>query len=175
MDKMIYSGSIVVASALIAGSLLMPDNAGMWLASTSLAMNIMRGVIIGLMVGLLVTNPPRRREFRLLLGAVSLSFMMWAFGHLWYGSTMVIDSLLFLEAAVSFGLAALEGQPFTVPATERLSATGSRLGATSSMQGLVIPQARLANFVRQAFIAVAIITGIVYKNARPLRVVWHGG
>lgn len=115
----------------------------------------------------------------MLLGAVSVGFVAWSFWHLWNGSTMVIDSLLFLEAAVAFGLAALEGQPLVAPAKNKLATAGKLAGvygsADSSMQGLALSQARVTNFAQQAFIATAIISGVLYKNIRPSRAVWHGG
>lgn len=116
MDKMVYIGAILISLILIAGSVFFPASAVMWLASTSVAMNVARLVLIGMMIGLVVTSPPRRREFRLLLGVIGLAFGSWAVARLLSGSTQVIDALLFLAAAVSFGIAAIEAEPLPAEA-----------------------------------------------------------
>ncbi len=111
MDKAVYAGSIIISLALIAGSVLIPNSAAMWLASTSDIMNIARVILIVMMIGLFVTNPPRSLRFRRILGAVSLSFVGIALVRTFGGSVHIIDALLFFEAAVAFGLAAIEAEP----------------------------------------------------------------
>lgn len=179
MDKTVYAGLILISSILIAGSLWLPEHAGMWLASTSFVMNLARVVLIALMFGLLMTDPPRRRDFRLLLGMTAAVFAAWALGRVWSGSVQVMDALLFLQAAVAFGIAALEVQPLPrVVETEPLTPArlfADKFSATSNMQGLVIPQVRIAEFMQRSVIIAAVVSGAIYHNMRPYRALWRGG
>ena len=108
MDKAVYAGGALIALALIAGSIFIPTSFVMVLASTSLIANIARVIVIGLMIALIVTNPPRSEAFRAVLGVASLSFGYWALMHTLSGTIQLADSVLYLVAAIAFAIEALE-------------------------------------------------------------------
>jgi hypothetical protein len=108
MEKTVYAGGALIAAALIAGSIFIPTSFVMVLASTSLAANIARGIIIALMLGLILTNPPRSHAFRAALAAASVGFLYYAWQHAVSGTIQLADSVLFLQAAIAFAIEALE-------------------------------------------------------------------
>lgn len=108
MDKAVYAGGALIAVALILGSMLIPGSFVMTLASTSTLMNVMRFVIIALMIGLIVTNPPRSRKFRAILAITSVTLLYMAAARALSGTIQVADSVLFLQAGISFAIEALE-------------------------------------------------------------------
>lgn len=124
MNKAVFGGGMLVALSLIAGSLFIPTSFVMVLASTSLAANIARAVVVLLMVGLLVTNPPRSVVFRALLGAASIGFGSWALMHALSGTIQLADSVLYLQAAIAFAIEGLEINYFeTDPGKAQLEAS----------------------------------------------------
>jgi hypothetical protein len=108
MARTTYFCSFLIAFTLVIGSLYFSNNFVMSFASTSLAINVARIVLMGLMLGLMVSEPPRSSEFRSLLGIASITFVYWSLSYALRGSVAIADSLLFLHAALSFGIAALE-------------------------------------------------------------------
>jgi hypothetical protein len=187
VDKTVYSGTILICLVLILGSGWFPDNAAMWLASTSVTMNIARGVIVALMLGLLVTDPPRRQAFRALLGVTALGFLVAAYTRLYSGSINIVDAVLFLEAAISFGLAALEGQPITRPAKvamqplERyaendhmLFRRSFQLAAADGSGMLAIPRHTPAALLSKSIMTISVISGALYQGNHSFRSLWRG-
>ncbi len=118
MDRVLYIVSFVAAILLIVGSRLVPDSAPMWLASTDLSMNLLRGMLAGMMLGLLFTEPPRRLLFRGALGALGILLAIMATVPLLQGSIHIVDVLLFAQASVCFLLAAIEAEP--LPSERRI-------------------------------------------------------
>lgn len=111
MDKTLYATSLLFAVLLIFGSTLIPGSTIMSLASTTTAMEVVRGVLIVAMIALLLSRPPRHWLFRAGLGGIAATFAVITCS-LFVGSSMhVFDMLLFAEAAIAFGLAALEIEP----------------------------------------------------------------
>jgi hypothetical protein len=115
MNKTVYAGAGLIALALLAGSLFIPGSFVMTLASSSVAANVARIVIIGLMIGLIITNPPRSRVFRTALGVASVGFLGYAWNHAMSGTIQLADSILYLQAAIAFAIEALETR---VPVTD---------------------------------------------------------
>jgi hypothetical protein len=110
MDKTVYAGTSLIALALLAGSFFIPSSFVMVLASTSLVANVARIVVVLLMIGLIVTNPPRSRGFRATLAAASVGFLYYALAHALSGTIQIADSVLYLVAAISFAIEALESR-----------------------------------------------------------------
>jgi hypothetical protein len=108
MDKAVYGGGALIALALIAGSIFIPNSFVMVLASTSLVSDIARVIMVALMVALIVTNPPRSEVFRSALAVASFSFAYYALAHAFSGTIQLADSVLYLQAAIAFAIEALE-------------------------------------------------------------------
>jgi len=178
VDRTVYSGTILICLTLIAGSIWFPENAAMWLASTSVIMNMARVVVIGLMLGLIFTDPPRQRAFRLLLSGAALGFLIIALQRTFGGSTQLVDALLFLEAGVAFGLAAAEGNVLALAEEPAPVSTPKLFGhqqyrAISVNPSLVAPQRRLVRLFMQTLRVAS--AGALYENTRPTRILWRGG
>jgi hypothetical protein len=108
MTRLTYFGSFLIAAALVGGSLLFSGSFVMTFASTSIGINIARIILMALMLALMLSEPPRSAAFRALLSMASACFVLWAFNYAMRGSVAIADSILFLHAALSFGIAALE-------------------------------------------------------------------
>jgi hypothetical protein len=108
MTRMTYFGSFIIAAALLVGSLFFSDSFVMTFASTSTGIDIARIILMVLMLGLMFSEPPRSAKFRTVLAMASGCFVFWALNYAMRGSVAIADSVLFLHAALSFGIAALE-------------------------------------------------------------------
>jgi hypothetical protein len=108
MAKFTYVGSLLIAVTLIVGSFYFPQSFIMSFVSSSAAMIAARTILAALMIGLIVTNPPRSKAFRTMLGAASAGLFMLAVGDIFSGTIQIADSILFLHAALSFAIASLE-------------------------------------------------------------------
>lgn len=164
----------------MAGSVWFPGDASMWLASSSQPMNVARGVLIILMAGLLLTNPPRRREFRAVLGVVSLGFAAWGINWLFSGTVALIDTLVFLEGSIAFALAAIEAEPVPVPklslakTNEVPNAFAQNFHTASATPEFVLPSARIAERIQRAVLMGAVVTGALAQSSKPYRELWRG-
>jgi hypothetical protein len=110
MSKFTYIGSFLIAVTLIFGGVYFPQSFIMSFVASSAWMVIARGIVALLMIGLVVTNPPRSKTFRIILAAASVSMLGWAIGYFTSGTIQFADSILFFHAALSFALAALESK-----------------------------------------------------------------
>jgi hypothetical protein len=108
MTRATYFGSFLIALTLVIGSLYFADSFVMTFASNSLVINIARIILMALMLGLMFSEPPRSSKFRALLAVASATFVYWALNYAMRGSVAIADSILFIHAALSFGIAALE-------------------------------------------------------------------
>ena len=108
MKRIIIAGTIALLAAITVGIPLTHDVLLEAVASNSLASQIIRTVVIGLLLGLLFTKPPRSMYFRTALGFAS--------GLLGIGVAVLLsqyvmpalDAVLFIEVAIIFALEALE-------------------------------------------------------------------
>lgn len=125
MHKGFYVLPLTAVSFLILLSLAAPSSAAMWLASTSVGYIIIRFIMAVALVGLIVTNPPRKVWFRALLGIISGGLAIWAVVGLYTRSIMLVDFLIFMQVSIAFALSALERTPEEVMAeTNRLLEVG---------------------------------------------------
>lgn len=118
---LIYATSVLVGAMLISG-LYDPDSPLMWLASTSNEYAYMRAALIGVLVTLLITDPPRSMYFRSFLAGfaavlfVSTVLLVNAF------TIELIDAVIFIEVAIIFMIEAIEPET-----TSAASSTGLRI------------------------------------------------
>jgi hypothetical protein len=163
MDKLLYSGSIAIAVVLIAGSILIPNDSLMWLASTSTLMNVVRVVVIGLMLALIFTDPPRSKQLRTVLAVAAGAFAGWAIARAFSGTVQVVDALLFLQAAVSFGLAAIEA-PLPMPEPVPDNAFADMIEAAIERKGEMS--------LRQRMAVSLLALQLLYRTRNPSRPHW---
>lgn len=110
MDKLVVLLSVINLTVLEIGSLLFPDHSFMWLAGSSPAYVVLRAVVIGLLIALLLTHPPRNFYFRLAVGLTAIgvlfTVLVMTFGV--DGTMPILDSLTLAAASVAMGLMAIE-------------------------------------------------------------------
>lgn len=132
MDKALYAASFLLAVVLITGNALAPNSTFMWLASTSMLMDVFRLIVAALMLGLLFTEPPRSMAFRLALGLGGVLFGSLAAAPILSGGINLLDVLLFASASVCFLLAAVEAEPLpaAIPEQSALPEKADHLGGS---------------------------------------------
>lgn len=113
MNKVLTAGLILMTALLLTGSIVFPDHASMWLASTSLSINIVRVLMIAVLLVLLFTNPPRSYTLRAMFGMAAGVVFTVFFGMLANSTMYILDMMVFAQASVILGLEALEFNPNT--------------------------------------------------------------
>lgn len=108
MGKVILFLSAVGMSLLFICGIFFPDSPIMWLADTSPLFAALRAVLIVVLVGLLVTTPPRNVYFRTLVGMATLGVMAWIIPATYNNQMLWIDSLSLMSASLAAFIAALE-------------------------------------------------------------------
>lgn len=108
MDKAIFGGSLASVVFLLTGTYVFPHSPIMWLAGTSLTYTIFRLVMTGMLLIVLLSNPPRKMFVRIAMGIIAVVLTGWGIDLMWQGSYKLLDMILFVELGIAFGLAALE-------------------------------------------------------------------
>lgn len=108
MSKVVLFFSIVSLSVLLFFGLVDPNSPVVWMASTSDSFAILRGALIIILIGLVVTNPPRNFYLRTFVGIVSVGLATWALNATYNNQMSFLDTLALLQFSISAGLAALE-------------------------------------------------------------------
>lgn len=109
--KLLISAMVVLVVAMLLNGLYYPDSPLMWLAATSNEYAYMRAALIGVLVTLLITDPPRSKAFRVFLGVfastlfVSTALLINAY------TIGILDAVIFVELAIIFMIEALESEP----------------------------------------------------------------
>ena len=108
MKFVVIAGTFLITASLLIGGLYYPDSPLMWLASTTISFAVIRGIILALLGVLLVVRPPRPLYLRALIGAVAAALGATV---VWLTATYMIqpiDTVVFIEVAIVFGIEALE-------------------------------------------------------------------
>lgn len=108
MDKAIFGGSLASVVFLLTGTYVFPHSPIMWLAGTSLTYTIFRLIMTGMLLVVLLSNPPRKMFVRIAMGIIAVVLTGWGVDLMWQGSYKLLDMILFVELGIAFGLAALE-------------------------------------------------------------------
>lgn len=108
MSKLILFLSFVSLAILTIGSLIDPNSPAMWLAASQTGYNVLRLGLIAVLFALMVTNPPRHRTFRGLVGIAAVILTSWTLWATYNNSMKLLDSASILAASVSMGIVALE-------------------------------------------------------------------
>lgn len=115
MSKLVLFLSFISLGFLLAGGLLFPDNITMWLAASTVGYTILRLLMMTLLLGLMLTNPPRNIMFRVIVGFFSVGLGVWALTSTYQNHMQLLDSATILAASVSMGIVALEYNYETEP------------------------------------------------------------
>lgn len=107
-SKWILTLSMMGTMTLLVFGIADPNNPIMWLASTSLAFTWIRAIMIVILFGLLITEPPRNVYFRMVTGVIAVSLGAWALGTTYDNNMQLLDTLSLLQFSICTGLIALE-------------------------------------------------------------------
>lgn len=125
--RFLIAATFVLVSALLVGGLYYPDSYAMILADTTMTFTILRSVVCVLLIGLLVTNPPRSIVLRNIIGASSV-FLLILTSYLLLNFQMhLLDAIVFVEVAIIFGIEALESSRTIIPIREKRSSVHKSL------------------------------------------------
>lgn len=106
--KSLIGATLLFIATLMAGTVLYPDSFLASFAATDSATMVVRSVIAGLLITLLVTNPPRSLALRTTIGAGSAVLTVLTTQLLFSYQLAPLDALLFIEVAIISGIEALE-------------------------------------------------------------------
>lgn len=119
MKNFIIIGTAILVAALLVGGIYFPDAPLMWFASTGAVYSVLRGITLAALVLLLVTNPPRSRNFRMILSGLAIFIGTFAVSAIETYSVGLIDAAVFSQVAILLGIEALEiGEVSTQKANE---------------------------------------------------------
>lgn len=119
--KRLAAATLMFVITLLFAGVFYPDTFLMSLADTSPFFTILRAVIIILLIGLLVTNPPRSQAVRVGLAAWGLMVATLAIEMLLSYRAYLLDVIVLLEVAIICGLEALESRRIFIPVREQRS------------------------------------------------------
>lgn len=108
ISRVLISLTLMLVLALYVGSVFYPNTFVMSLAETTTAYALIRGGIIVLLIGLLMTYAPRTIVFRLALGAWALALAVTALQLVLTYQMNLLDAVVFTELAIIFAIEALE-------------------------------------------------------------------
>lgn len=108
MGKFLLTMALMILLFLLAGTIGTPDNALFWFASSSLAFQLVRGVLSVVLIVQIFTQPPRHIWFRLSAGLLAVGVTVWAIQSSYSFTMPILDTFAFLAASVAIGVTALE-------------------------------------------------------------------
>ena len=108
MNKLTLLLSFFALGFLTAMGSLNPDNAAVWLSSQSQLMDTLRLSVMGVLLILIFTNPPRKIPLRIVIGIAAIGLTGIA-GYGTYNNLMqAFDGIALLAAGISALVATLE-------------------------------------------------------------------
>ena len=110
-SKTLIGLTLVFVTTLLVSGLMYPESLLMAFAGVGVTFTVLRAVMIALLVGLLLTNPPRSHTFRTMLGVWAVALAVTAGQLLMNYQIHMLDAILFIEVAIIFGAEALEMNP----------------------------------------------------------------
>lgn len=108
MSKLILLLSIFGTTVLLTFGIINPESPVMWLASTSLEFAILRALMIGVLLALFFTHPPRNIYMRMGIGIFATVLASWSLSATYQNSMAFLDSLSLLQFSICTGLIVLE-------------------------------------------------------------------
>lgn len=108
MGKLLVVLALISLAFLQVGSYVFPSDPIMWLAASSASYTVVRLALMGFLVLLLVTNPPRHIVLRSVAEGLAIVLLL-TVAYLTYNNGMsALDTLAFGAAGVAMGIVALE-------------------------------------------------------------------
>ena len=121
-SKTLIGLTLVFVVTLLISGLMYPDSLLMAFAGVGVTFTVLRAVMIALLVGILLTNPPRSHLFRTMIGVWAVALAVTAGQLLMNYQIHMLDAVLFIEVAIILGAEALELNPAKVnkPVTRKI-------------------------------------------------------
>lgn len=108
MSKVILMLSLLGVGLLSFFGVVNPNSSVMWMASTSFNFAFLRIILMAILVGLLVTNPPRNIYFRAFIAVFSVILVGWTLNTTYHNQMKFLDTLSLLEVSICASLTILE-------------------------------------------------------------------
>lgn len=115
MKRIIVIGTATLLLATIIGTAVAQDSLVQVFASSEVALQVIRLLLIGLLVSLFLTSPPRSIYFRSILGVCSVFLATGVVTMLAKNYMLLLDTIVFIEIAIIFAIDAIES-----PMTEKI-------------------------------------------------------
>lgn len=120
MKDLLIVATGVLVSLMGIGSFYIEDSLFQWAVATSIEFQIARVLVVAMLIGLLISKPPRSLWFRLSLFGVALISGTVAPILAVMDSLPPLDAIIAMEIAVIFTIEALEAQPSKVLAKTKV-------------------------------------------------------
>ncbi len=108
IKKAIIVSSILLLAILSFGTKGIIDQNMAEFFGVNSGLNIIRFALIGVLISLLLTNPPRSLAYRRFLGVLAFLIFAFSLNSLINNRLDILDAIMFLEASAIFGIEALE-------------------------------------------------------------------
>ncbi len=135
MTKVLLFLSFLMLGFFVIVSVLYPTSSVLWLASTATSYNYSRLAIMAVLLFMFVTSPPRNTLLRWVIGYGSVALATWSIFNTYNNDIQLLDGMVYLLAAISAGIAALEYFP------------EQRIDWFKPFRGIHIPIAPLPHFM----------------------------
>lgn len=113
MTKFVLWLSFMGLTLLLVFGLVAPTSPVMWLATTTPAFAVLRGVLMFTILLLLVTEPPRNAYLRAFVGIISTTLIVWSLSAGYQNHLPIVDALILLSTGISSAITVLE-RPITI-------------------------------------------------------------
>lgn len=119
IGKTLIVATLLLVMLLFIGGIYYPNTLEMSFANTTASYTVLRAVIIFLLISILVTNPPRSRALRAVIGVWSLLLASVAV-QIFHGYEIhLLDAIVFMQVAIILAIEALEKTE--IPVTKKPS------------------------------------------------------
>ena len=108
MKQLLITGTVLLLLGMMTGTIVAQDNLLQAFASCELLLQGVRALLIGLLLGLFFTSPPRSVYFRAILGTASLLLFIGVPVLVMDNYIRLLDALVFIETAIIFAVNAIE-------------------------------------------------------------------
>lgn len=113
----LIGSTLLMVAALLVGGIYYPNDFFMHFAASSPLYTVLRGSIIAILIGLLITDPPRSTAFRTVVASWAALLASLSVNLLITYQVNLFDIVVFIQLAIIFTIEALE------PGTSRAKTT----------------------------------------------------
>lgn len=108
VNKFLIGGTVGLISTVLVASVFFQSSVLLWFVDTSPVYLFLRSVMVLLLVGLLITNPPRSKLLRVSLVAFSVVLIAVVVERVMAYQMHLLDVIIFVEVAIILAIESLE-------------------------------------------------------------------